>query len=275
MSAEEYRQQQAQGFIDILEILDDSAPPDVLDPDGVLTRDAQDAIRQSAGWFNQQYTRSLERIEYYPHELPPIQKWLAHWTSPGEAHGRVNRAQDSEDRRIDAHHYQSVRPGGRSTIGKGKLTMWGSVFAGEVDAVILNIRSLQALPPLDGQVDPISNATPSRTSVQQFLHLLNMSFVLEPHGAVEFEVYDYVRPSTLSTPLLGQWKQTLKQIHSALVALTRQRNAQEVDALLAAYRAETSEALRALAAAAVGETQSTKMRLGACLLSMRGLLAAL
>lgn len=271
-----YKLQQERGLADILEILDDASSPGVLAADGVLPAEAQDAIRQSAAWFNQQYTRSLERREYYPHELLPADKRETHWTSPGEAHGRVIRAQDSEDRTIEAHH--SVRPGGRSTIGKGKLTMWGSVFAAEVDAVIHNMRTLHALPPHDGQVDPISNSTPSSAAVQQFLHLLDMSFVYEPYGTVHFEVYDYVRPSTLSTPLHAQWKDTLKQIKGALVALTRQRDAQEADALFAAHRAEKSEALRALTAAPDVEARppdSKQMRLGAGLQSMRNLLAAI
>jgi hypothetical protein len=275
-----YQLEQQQGLTDILEILDDTSAPSVLAADGTLPAEAQEAIRQSAAFFNQQYTRSLERIEYYPHELLPAEKSDTHWTSPGEAHGRVIRAQDSEESRIDAHHYHSVRPGGRSTIGKGKLTIWGSVFAAEVDAVIHNIRTLQVLPPHDGQVDPISNSTPSSAAVQQFLHLLDMGFVLEPYGAVHFEVYDYVRPSTLSTPLHTQWKKTLKQIKGALVTLTRQRNAQEADALFAAHRVQKSEALRQLTAAPGVEAcspDSKKMRLGARVRAqgLRELLAAI
>ena len=262
-----YRREQAQGLADILEILDDAAAPALLDADGRLTRDAEDAFRESAGWFNQQYTRAQETLKHYPEALEPPELRGAPWTSPGEEHGRVSRLQDREERSKDSF-FSDLRLGGRSTTAKNKLHIWGSVFAAEVNAAVHNIRVLQRLPAGDGQVDPITNATPAAAAVTQFMHLVDMGFEREPYGAEHFDVYAYRRPATLSTPLDSQWKQTLKQLKGALVALTRQSNAQEADALLAAFRLEKVQALALLAPAppVAGAT-------GARLQSMRALLS--
>jgi hypothetical protein len=262
--ADAYRREQAQGLADILEILDDAAAPGVLDAGGRLTADAEAAIRESAGWFNQQYTRAQETREHYPEDLV-TEKRETDWTSPGEAHERVSRLKDWEERRV----FSGVRLGGRSTTAKNKLHIWGSVFAAEVNAAVHNIRVLERLPPQDGQVDPINNATPAAAAVQQFLHLVDMGFEREPYGVEHFDVYAYRRPAMLSTPLELQWKQTLKKLKGALLALTRQRNAHEADALLAAFRLEKVQALALLAAAPAVAGPATAARLQ----SMRGVLS--
>lgn len=193
----------------------------------------EEELRHSADRFNQQYLRYSETLQEYPRELVESGDVEGEWKDPAEAHARVVRIQAQEKRALERGFLLAGE-----NKAKFKVCRWGLVFKRKVDTCIYNIKVLRILPPL-------THWASAREAVMQFLGLLSMSFMLEPAGSALFNPYDCVRPRTLSTPWHTQWKLTLQQVKSTLVALTRGMNS-NVDFLFEGYRREQVDRLRRL-----------------------------